>query len=73
MAFVDNRKECKEALHQVGIKSLHEICGEIEAQTKRNSKVASGDTKGHCRRFCISDKGYKGTCNKISNIEKCSA
>lgn len=45
MAFVDNRIKVKGVISKAGIAWLHEASGELEAQTKRNSKVASGKTK----------------------------
>lgn len=37
--FEDNRVKVKEALKQAGIAWLYEAAGEIEAQTKRNTRV----------------------------------
>lgn len=44
--FQDNRIEVKAAICSAIIAFLHEACGELEAQTKRNSKVKTGQTKG---------------------------
>lgn len=44
--FQDNRIEVKAAISSAAIAFLHEACGELEAQTKRNSKVKTGQTKG---------------------------
>lgn len=44
--FQDNRIEVKEAISGAVTAFLHEACGELEAQTKRNSKVKTGQTKG---------------------------
>lgn len=44
--FQDNRIEVKAAIGSAVIAFLHEACGELEAQTKRNSKVKTGQTKG---------------------------
>lgn len=44
--FQDNRIEVKAAISGAVISFLHEACGELEAQTKRNSKVKTGQTKG---------------------------
>ncbi|EOS75668.1 MAG: HK97 gp10 family phage protein [Lachnospiraceae bacterium] len=44
--FQDNRIEVKEAISNAAIAFLYEACGELEAQTKRNSKVKTGQTKG---------------------------
>lgn len=44
--FQDNRIEVKAAISGAVISFLHEACGELEAQTKRNSKVKTGKTKG---------------------------
>lgn len=44
--FTNNSIKVKTALKEAGVVWLHEACGEIEAQTKRNSKVLTGKTKG---------------------------
>lgn len=44
--FQDNRIEVKSAISGAVTAFLHEACGELEAQTKRNSKVKTGQTKG---------------------------
>lgn len=44
--FQDNRIEVKSAISGAMTAFLHEACGELEAQTKRNSKVKTGQTKG---------------------------
>ena len=44
--FQDNRIEVKTAISGAVTAFLHEACGELEAQTKRNSKVKTGQTKG---------------------------
>ncbi len=44
--FQDNRIEVKAAIGSALTAFLHEACGELEAQTKRNSKVKTGQTKG---------------------------
>lgn len=44
--FHDNSIQCKEAIERAGIAWLHEAAGELEAQTKRNTKVDTGQTKG---------------------------
>lgn len=44
--FQDNRIEVKAAISDAVTAFLHEACGELEAQTKRNSKVKTGQTKG---------------------------
>ena len=44
--FQDNRIEVKAAICSAIIAYLHEACGELEAQTKRNSKAKTGQTKG---------------------------
>lgn len=44
--FQDNRIEVKAAIGSAIVAFLHEACGELEAQTKRNSKVKTGQTKG---------------------------
>ena len=44
--FQDNRIEIKAAISGALVSFLQEACGELEAQTKRNSKVKTGQTKG---------------------------
>ena len=44
--FQDNRIGVKAAISGAVTAFLHEACGELEAQTKRNSKVKTGQTKG---------------------------
>ena len=44
--FQDNRIEVKAAINDAITVFLYEACGELEAQTKRNSKVKTGQTKG---------------------------
>lgn len=44
--FQDNRIEVKNAIGGAVTAFLYEACGELEAQTKRNSKVKTGQTKG---------------------------
>lgn len=43
--FSDNRVKVKSALVEASIAYLYEAAGEIEAQTKRNSRVRTGQTK----------------------------
>lgn len=44
--FTNNSVQVKKALGDAGIAWLHEACGELVSQTKRNSKVVTGKTKG---------------------------
>lgn len=44
--FQDNRIEVKDTVSSAVTAFLYEACGELEAQTKRNSKVRTGQTKG---------------------------
>lgn len=43
--FEDNSMKVKAALREASIAFLHEACGELEAQVKRNTKVDTGRTK----------------------------
>lgn len=43
--FVDNRVQVMDALDDAAIAYLYEAAGEIESQTKRNSRVGSGQLK----------------------------
>lgn len=47
--FQDNRIEVKAAISSAIIAFLYDACGELEAQTKRNSKVKTEQTKGSYR------------------------
>lgn len=47
--FTDNSIKCREMIESAGIAWLHEACGEVEEQTKRNYKRASGGTAGSFR------------------------
>ena len=44
--FQDNSIKVKAAIKEAGVAWLHEACGEVQAQTQRNTKVKSGKTKG---------------------------
>lgn len=44
--FINNSVKVKNALKDKSIAWLYEACGELEAQTKRNSAVVTGKTKG---------------------------
>lgn len=44
--FINNSVRVKKALKDKGTAWMYEACGELEAQTKRNSKVVTGKTKG---------------------------
>lgn len=46
LEFEDNRMAVKEALFDAGEAFVYEACGEIQARTKRNSRVDTGMTKG---------------------------
>ena len=46
VAFVDNSVQCKGLVREAGIKWLYEACGEMQSQTKKNSRVKTSKTKG---------------------------
>lgn len=46
LEFQDNRIAVKKALESAGIAFLYEACGELQARTRRNSRVDTGQTKG---------------------------
>lgn len=46
VVFEDYSIKVKDALKSAAIAYLHEACGEVESQTKQNSKVVTGKTKG---------------------------
>ena len=41
-----NLKECQNAINDAMVQALEEASGELETQTKRNTKVDTGKTKG---------------------------
>lgn len=47
--FIDNSVKVKGILNDKAIQWLLEASGELEAQTKRNSRVRTGETKGSYR------------------------
>ena len=57
--FQDNRIEVKAAMCSAIVAFLHEACGELEAQTKRNSKVKTGQTKGSYG-YAVDESGLVG-------------
>ena len=57
--FQDNRIEVKATISSAAIAFLHEACGEMEAQTKRNSKVKTGQTKGSYG-YAVDESGLIG-------------
>lgn len=66
MSFEDNSEQVKKSLNAACIKGLHEACGEVEAQTKRNSavgKIGGGKTKGSYQYKVDEDKleGFVGS------------
>ena len=46
LEFQDNRIAVKKALESAGIAFLYEACGELQARTRRNSRVDTRQTKG---------------------------
>lgn len=44
-----HEEEVKGSLKRAGVAWLHEACGELEAQVKRNQRVRTGRTKGSWR------------------------
>lgn len=59
----DNRVQVKAAINNTSIAWLREAAGELEAQTKQNTKVLTGRTKGSWRNAVDADKleGYVGS------------
>lgn len=43
--FEDNTVQVKNAISSIAFKALEEVAGELESQTKRNTKVVTGQTK----------------------------
>lgn len=64
--FTNNSIKVKEAMKETGIAWLHEACGEIESQTKRNSAVDTGETKGSYQHKVNEDalEGFIGSDNQ---------
>lgn len=46
VTFTNNGAQVKGEMQKASIAWLEEACGELEAQTKRNTKVITGKTKG---------------------------
>ncbi len=57
--FQDNRIEVKGAINDASISFLYETCGELEAQTKRNSKVKTGKTKASYG-YAVDENAFTG-------------
>ena len=54
--FKDNTIQVKEAMKNNVVAVLYECAGEIESQTKRNSRVKTGKTKSSFRHVVDEDK-----------------
>lgn len=54
--FTDNTAKIKAALSEGVIGFLHEAGGEIQAQTQRNSRVDTGQTKGLTNIWLMKEK-----------------
>lgn len=54
--YKDYREEVKAKMRDLVIQWLHEACGELEAQTRRNQRVKTGKTKGSWRYVIDYDK-----------------
>lgn len=66
LEFEDNRVQVKEALESAGIAFLYEAGGELQARTRRNSRVDTGQTKGSYE-YVVDES--KGECQIGSNLE----
>ena len=64
--FEDNRLQVKEALKDASIAFLHEAAGEIQSRTRRNSRVATDQTKGSYE-YKVDESDLKATIG--SNLE----
>lgn len=63
MAFIDNSERVKTTLKKKGIAWLLEVCGELQSQTEKNSRVDKGETKGSWK-FAVDEfklEGYVGS------------
>lgn len=70
LEFEDNRIKVKEALFDAGEAFLHEAGGEVQARTRRNSRVDIGQTKGSYE-YKVSGSYMAGEqyCQVGSNLE----
>lgn len=66
--FEDNRVRVKQALSDAGEAFLHEAAGELQARTRRNSRVDTGQTKGSYE-YKIDSGSEEQTCQIGSNLE----
>lgn len=57
--FINNSIRVKKSLKDKGVAWLNEACGELEGQTKRNSRVVSGKTKGSFR-YAVDEERLEG-------------
>lgn len=55
--FVDNGIKVKETINETSVKFLYEAIAELEAQTKKNTKVASSRTKASITTYIDEEKG----------------
>jgi Bacteriophage HK97-gp10, putative tail-component len=51
--------QVKAAINATAVAFLHEACGELEAQVKRNTKVDTGKTKGSWE-YAVDEKKLEG-------------
>ena len=69
--FIDHSEKVKGALAETAETVLEEVCGELESQVKRNTAVASGDTKNAWSHQVTSSTGtgeFRGTVgNSLEN------
>ena len=56
VVFKDFTKIVLDKIHETGEQFLEEVGGEVEAQTKRNTKVDTGKTKGSWEHIVDTDK-----------------
>ena len=70
LEFEDNRVKVKEALFEAGEAFLYEAAGELQARTRRNSRVDTGQTKGSYE-YKVSESYMAGEqyCQIGSNLE----
>jgi hypothetical protein len=65
--FNDNRMKVKSALNDAITAFLYEAGGELEAQAKRNTRVATGQTKGSFRAVVNQEAGECVVGNTMQN------
>ena len=69
VVFKDFTKIVLDKIHETGETFLEEVGGEVEAQTKRNTKVDTGKTKGSWEHIVNADKMEVTPQNDLTQIK----